>query len=143
MVEAGEGGGGGSDTLDTRVIFYQPPSPVYAARYINICGGSGESANVKVDISDLIGPNGVAPTSTAIMEMSWAVQGFTAVRLFWDHSTDDEIAALTGVGSRSYREIGGLRDPKSAGGTGDILLSTDGTTSGFTYDIALVIEMRN
>jgi hypothetical protein len=132
-----------ADTVDTIVLFNQPPSPTYAARFTNVCDGTGESAVAKIDISTLVGPNGAAPLSTAIKEMSWTIQGFTSVRLFWDHTTDDEIAVLTGTGSRNYGSLGSLRDPKTAGGTGDILLTTAGNTSGSTYDIALVVELRD
>lgn len=119
-----------------------PPGPrQYAVRMTNISDGTGESAVVKIDISTLVTASGAPPTSTGIKEIQWSMQGFTSVRLYWDHTTDDVIDVLTGNGYRDYAAIGPLVDPKSAGGTGDILLTTAGALSGATYDITLVIYL--
>ena len=59
------------------------------------------------------------------------------VRLLWDHDTDDEIATLSGGGAFDWSSIGGLTDPRSAGGTGDVLLTTNGHTAGDSYDITI------
>jgi hypothetical protein len=37
--------------------------------------------------------------------------------------------------------LGFLSDPGSAGGTGDILLTAAGATTGATYDITLVLTL--
>jgi hypothetical protein len=42
-----------------------------------------------------------------------------------------------------YSRLAGLKDPRSAGGTGDILLTTAGTTSGQTYDITLWLRKNS
>jgi hypothetical protein len=125
-----------ADTVSSEVVFSGLTR--YALRMTNICDGTGESGVTKVDISTLTG----TPTYTALEEVSWDVQGFTSVRLYWDHNTDDIIDIFSGRGARSYRELGYLFDPRTAGGTGDILLTTAGNTSGATYDITLVLQLR-
>ena len=75
--------------------------------------------------------------------MRWCLQGFTSVRLLWDHDTDDKALELSGSGYEDFRGDSflrtqkGLADPRTAGGTGDILLTTVGAVSGATYDITL------
>ncbi len=131
-----------ADVVDTAVIRSGPR--IYVARFTNVSDGTGESAVTKVDISTLTGLNGLAPTYTKVREIHWSIQGFTSVRLFWDHTTDDEIDVLAaGFGFRDYTGVGGLVDPKSAGGTGDILLTTAGLVSGATYDITLVLQLKD
>jgi hypothetical protein len=131
-----------ADTVDTLVVFSGTRKRV--VRFTNISDGTGETNVTKVTLSSLIGPNGKAPTAVKVMEIAWNIQGFTSVRLFWDHTTDDEIAVL-GIGSGyvDYSGVGGLMDPKSAGGTGDILLTTANLTSGNTYDITLVLQLKD
>jgi len=126
-----------ADAVTTNVVFSGQTR--YAARFTGISDGTGETNVVKIDISTLPG----APTYTAIEELSWDVQGWSAVKISWDHTTDDTADVVSGRGARSYKELGYLFDPQSAGGTGDILFSTLGTpTSGYTYDITLVIQLR-
>lgn len=105
----------------------------------NISDGTGESAVIKADISTLTVANGIqVPTYTAIDMIDYNIQGFASVRLLWDHTTDDLAAVLpAGVGTIHWWAEGGLVDPKSSGGTGDILLTTNGGASGSTYDITI------
>lgn len=110
----------------------------YVIRLINISDGTGESLVTKVDISGLTLSNGQACTCTRIEEIQYSIQGMSSVRLYWDHTTDDVIDVLpVGNGFRDYVDQGGLSDPQSSGGTGDILLTTNGQVSGGTYDITL------
>lgn len=130
-----------ADVVDSKVLFNGTRK--YSVRLTNVSDGTGESAVIKVDISTLIGPNGAAPTSAKVREVLWSIQGFTSVRLFWDHTTDDEIVVLSaGNGYANYEGVGGMNDPKTTGGTGDILLTTAGAVSGATYDITLVLELK-
>lgn len=115
---------------------------LYTARFTNISDGTGESAVIKVDISTLKDANGNPPTRVAIEEIQWTIQGFSSVRLLWDHTTDDLIDVLAGNGYRDYSYTGALGDPASAGGTGDILLTTANAISGATYDILLTIRLN-
>ncbi len=125
-----------ADSVSSEVVFSGLTK--YAVRITCISDGTGENKATKVDISTLVG----APTYTAIEEISWDVQGFSSVQLYWDHSTDDIIDIMSGRGARSYKDISYLFDPRSAGGTGDILLSSSDAIAGATYDIVLVIQLR-
>lgn len=113
-------------------------------RINNVSDGTGESAVIKLDKSAFVGPDGVSePGKLVLEEVQWSIQGFSSVRLFWDHTTDDEICVLgTGNGYFNYKSIGGLVDPASSGQTGDLLLTTAGAISGATYDITLVIRFK-
>lgn len=131
-----------ADTVTTNVVFNG--NRKYTVQLSNISDGTGESDVVKVDISTLIGPDKVnAPTAVAIEQVQWSIQGFTSVRVEWDHTTDDEALTLgAGNGYLDFRSSGGLRDPRSTGGTGDILFTTAGAVSGATYDITLFLRLK-
>lgn len=131
-----------SDTVDTITLFNSPKRIV--RRFTNISDGSGESAVVKFDKSALTGPDGTEPSKLVVEEISWDIQGFTSIRLLWDHDTDDEILVLgPGSGYMSWVDVGGLVDPASTGGTGDILLTTVGHDSGDTYNITMVVRKKD
>lgn len=130
-----------ADVVDTIVL--ESNKHRRKIRITNVSDATGESAVVKVDKSALTAMNGLEPAYLIIDEIEWSIQGFTSVRLFWDHTTDDEIAVLgTGSGYREYWSSGGLKDPVSAGATGDILLTTAGAASGATYDIVLNCRLQ-
>ncbi len=128
-----------ADSVDSLVVYNGKRK--YIVRLTNVSDGTGESAVIKVDISTLFKLDGTAPTKTSVKEIYWNIQGFSSVRLFWDHTTDDEIAMLSGSGYMDLTETPGLVDPASAGGTGDILLTTANAASGATYTIILVVEL--
>lgn len=109
----------------------------YKIKLTNISDGTGESAVSKIDISTLVGPDGTnAPSYFAVHSIEYDVQGFTSVVLYFDATADDELAILSGQGFFNYD--GALfNDPQSTGTTGDIKLTTNGATSGATYDITL------
>ncbi len=109
----------------------------YGVRLTNVSDGTGESNVVKIDISTLTGPDGLTTTTFPIEELVWNIQGFTSVRLTWDHNTDIVIDILSGQGYRDYRNYGLLCD-SGTGGTGDVLLTTAGAVSGATYDITII-----
>jgi hypothetical protein len=131
-----------ADTVDSLVVFSGRRRRV--VRLTNISDGTGESGVAKVDKSALTGPDGTEPGKIVVEEIQYAIQGFTSVRLHWDHTTDDEIALLpSGSGYMGHVKTGGLVDPGSAGDTGDILLTTAGAVSGATYDITLVLRLKD
>ena len=125
-----------ADVVSSQVVFSGLTR--YAVRLTNISDGTGENLVTKVDLSSLP----TVPTYSALEEYSWDVQGFTSVALYWDHSTDQIIDIMSGRGARSYKDISYLMDPRGSGGTGNILLSTNGATSGATYDITIVLQLR-
>ena len=124
-----------ADTVDSKVIH---SGRRYGVHITNVSDGTGESAVVKVDISTLTDPNGAVCTKFQVDRIEYNIQGFTSVRLFWDHTTDDELAVLpAGSGVMDWSVGGGKKDPASAGGTGDIVLTTAGAIANATYDITI------
>lgn len=131
-----------ADTVDTITLFAGKDK--YAIRLVNISDGTGESAVVKVDKSAIAATLGITePSKIIVEELYWNIQGFASVRLHWDHTTDDELEVLSTSGFRDYTYFGGLVDPGSAGGTGDIILTTNGGAAGSTYSIMLVFSFSN
>jgi hypothetical protein len=126
-----------ADTVTVKAITKGQRRNVY--QFTGISDGTGEVAVSKLDITTLTKPNGNIPTYSRIEEIKWDVQGFTSVRLLWDHTADDVIALMSGRGAVSYEHVGGLIDPKSAGGNGAILLTSVGAIAGATYDITVVV----
>lgn len=108
----------------------------------NISDGTGESAVIKVDRSTLTMPLGTTPTNLPIRSVRWAIQGFSSVRLLWDHTADDVAFVMSGNGYEEF--VSGIRDPNTSTDTvtaaiGDVILTTAGAVSGATYDITLVV----
>lgn len=131
-----------ADTVDTQVIFNGNNRYIIHLQNRSV-DGAGESDVIKVDKSTLSGPiPGVVPGSLVLEEVRWAVQGFASVRLNWDHTTDDELLTLSGNGYEDFRPAGGLRDPETSGGEGDVLLTTTGNASGNSYDITLTFRKK-
>lgn len=134
-----------ADAVTTNVIY--DGKDRYVVHLTNVSDGTGESAVAKVDKSTLTAKDGGEPASLDIEQVEWNVQGFTSVRLLWDHTTDDTAVVLSGTGYKDFTcrddsvpeidRVRGLQDPRSTGGTGDLLLTTAGTTSGNTYDITI------
>lgn len=92
-------------------------------------GDTAIGSTILLDKSALNGPaddggnasNSVEPGSLSLMEAEFTVTGFAYCQLAWDHTVNDEILTMTGNALIDYRETGGNHDPKSAGGTGDVL----------------------
>lgn len=131
-----------ADAVDTLTLV--KGSKRIVVRLTNISDGTGESAVVKIDKSGLTGPDGTEPSKLVIERVEYDIQGFTSIRLYWDHTTDDEICVLgPGVGYLDWREVGGLVDPGSAGETGDVILTTNGHSSGDTYTITIYARLKD
>jgi hypothetical protein len=110
----------------------------YQATFTNISDGTGENAVVKIDKSTLVNELGKEPLELAIKRVQWSMQGFSSVRILWDHTTDDVGIVLTGqYGDIMYDKCAPLQDPNSTGGTGDILFTTIGASATATYTITL------
>lgn len=132
-----------ADVVDTLVLVNDADR--YVVRFTNEGGGDGESNVIKVNKSDLADIRGLEPLALDIEWIQYHVGGSNYVTLRWDHTTDDEIAVLPpGADKIDFlRDFGGpLRDPRSAGGTSDILLTTDGNVDGNSYSIIISIRLR-
>jgi hypothetical protein len=143
-----------ADAVTTRILVDTPTQTIVHLTCIS--DGTGETAVIKADKSTLVFCPGIitagvraAPAEAASLDVEavrWNVQGFTSVRFLWDHTTDDVALALSGGGYDDFVGPGGergrsiiptLSDPRSAGGAGDILLTSVGAVSGATYDLTL------
>lgn len=129
-----------ADAVDSAVLHNGPRN--YAIHLYNKSDGTGESLVTKVDISTLLAANGQTCTYTSIENISGSVWG-GSVQLYWDHTTDDEISNLSGFVNDDWTYEGGKTDPKTTGGTGDILLTTTGFASGSGYDITIRLKKKN
>lgn len=115
----------------------------HVIRLQNQSDGGGEAAVVKVDKSTLTGPDGTEPGRLVIEMVQGNVNGMQ-VRLLWDHDTDDDAMTLgPGDINMDFRSAGGVKDPASAGGTGDLLLTTLGHTAGDSYDLTLHLRKKD
>jgi len=108
----------------------------------NRSDATGETNVTKVDISTLTDRAGRTALYCAVDRIEYSVFGMSHVRLNWDHTTPDEIATLFGQGVIDASGEGGRVDPRSAGGTGDILLSTIGAVAGGGYDMTLYLRPK-
>jgi len=111
-------------------------------RLTNVSDGTGEAAVIKVDKSTFTGPDGTEPTSFVVEKIEYDILGMQ-VQLHWDHTTPDIIAVISGAGYLDWVAAGGLVDPLSAGGTGDIELTTVGHTAGDSYTITLWLRKKD
>ncbi len=117
----------------------------------SLSDGTGESLVNKVDKSAIgVSTAGVEAVALDILRIDYTITGFTSVKFFWDHAADSAGPVLTGSGSLDFTGRGvlvdtlrtsGLKDPKTADSTGDILL-TSSATSGGNYAITLWLNKR-
>lgn len=114
---------------------------------VNVSGAfntTDETATVLIDLSTLTAPSGGAPTSVRIDEITWSVgDGFSYVLLEWDHTSNTTLDYFQGRGYMDFRPYGGKNDPGSAGGTGDLVLTTSGGASGDTYSFLISATLKD
>lgn len=122
-----------SDTVTSQAIFTGNRRSIYS--FTNVSDGSGESAVQKIDISSLPG----TPTKVNINQVWWTTSGM-GVQILFDHTTDDKGLVLSGFGHLCFNDFGGIPDPASAGGTGDILFTTFDHSPGDTYSVVLEVS---
>lgn len=129
-----------ADTVTTRVLESGPRHHVVVLT--GISDNTGETAVVKVDKSTLVNAAGVEPSTLSIQSAVWTIQGIGYVKLAFDHTTDDTALVLSGNGKLCFSKAGGLTDPRSAGGTGDLLLTSVGATAGGSYTVLLHLALN-
>lgn len=119
-----------ADTVTTKVLYED--MLYYIASFTNVSDGTGEANVVKVDVSAL----SPIPENISIEDIWYNTFGM-AVKIHFDASTDDVMLVLQGDGHFCLKDFGGIKDPRSAGHTGDVMFTTVGHTSGDTYSIIL------
>ncbi len=136
--------------VDTVTVTKIADTRKYAVyQFTNESDGTGETNVRKIDLTDLVGSNGATvganrPTSLSLMDASWTVSGFNYVTLKWDRQPADQlIEVMTAIDGINYESVGGKRDPSRAlGGTGNILLTTDGGADGSSYRIVVMFKKK-
>lgn len=128
-----------ADVVDSTVLLNGKRK--YIVHLTNVSDGTGESAVAKVIKANLTNLNGSIPGKLSIVSMRWNIGGFSSVKLFWDHTTPDEIMMLTGNGFEQFNPP--IADPGTAGGTGNITVTTAGAVAGAVYDITLEVLQGN
>lgn len=124
-----------ADTVVTRTIIDSKPKAVFI--FGNASDGVGEAAVLKIDISTLDS----GATKVRITRVKWAIAPGMNVTVLFDHTSDDTVLILNGDGEFTRDDLaGGVIDPASAGGTGDILFTTSGQAAGDGYTILMEIE---
>jgi hypothetical protein len=129
-----------ADTVSTVVLFNQPKRLV--TKHLNLSDGTGESNVVKVDKSTYTGPDGTEPSCFAIEKIEYAIVGMS-VAISIDQTTDVKLFQLSDTGCLDFTSIGGVITRGDGSGTGDILFTTNGHTSGDTYDITLYLRKKD
>ena len=109
----------------------------YGVHLTGISDGTGETNLVKITKANLVDSMGNAPSILKFASARWTVQGFSYVKLSTDHTTDDVLMLFAGNGYDNWENASYLPDPNSAGGTGDLLLTSVGAAAGAIYDITL------
>ena len=128
-----------ADAVDSNVIISGGNN--YSIQLTNVSDRTGESDVIKINKSDLTGPVGVEPNSIKIESIQFSVKGFDNVVLEWDGSTATPIAVMSGNNFFDWWAQGGKVDDAS-GGTGDILLTTNGATATSSYDITINCKLK-
>lgn len=131
-------------TVDTVNLFSGKRRAAYRFTAIQDGTAADETAVIKVDKSTLIGLDGTEPGRLVIEKVRWTMQGFNSIRILFAHTADDEAVVLNGThGELDYTEVGGLVDPASAGGTGDIVFTTHGGAANATYTVDLYLRLKD
>ena len=110
----------------------------FEIKLTNLSDGTDETNVRKLDISNLRSSSGEICTKVIIDCVKYNVSGLN-VLLGWDRAPQAEICRIFGAnGAISGRITGPLHDLGDiSDGTGDILLTTTGATSGDGYEIIL------
>lgn len=121
-----------ADTVTSQVNF--SGTNKYVATFTNTSDGTGESDVAKINISGLAG----APIKVKINKIWYDISGM-AVEMSFDHDANDTVLVLGDQGFLDFTSFGGIQDPASTGGTGDVLFTTIGETANDTYTI--IVEL--
>lgn len=101
-------------------------------------GTEDESNVAKIDLSTLKNLKGVIPANVVLEKIEWTIAGFNYVTLIGDHTSDTSLAVLpAGQGVIEHDIV-----DNGSGGTGDVLLSTNGGAAGDSYSIVINARLK-
>jgi hypothetical protein len=129
-----------ADVVATQVVF--SGTKRYSVQFTNQSDGTGESDVKKIDLSTLVGNNGVVPTYFTVDEIEATVDGMT-VELLIMGTTPKVLAILApGITKLNYREQGGLTIQNTGTNASDLAITTNGQASGSSYTVKLDIRLK-
>jgi len=108
----------------------------------NYSDGTGEDDSIKVKRTDLLTPTGNIPATLVIEKIKYNVGDMT-VRISYNNENDEEAAILSpnSEGLIEFRAEGGYHpEPDGGAGGGDIVFTTEGASSGDSYNIILTVR---
>lgn len=124
-----------ANLITTTELIKSKPKSIFV--FSNQCDGTAETNATKVDISGLPG----APTKVKINRIVYTLDGL-AVNILFDHTVNDRVITLVGSGSLDLEMKGGIKDPASAGGTGDILFTIGEIAAAATRGYTILLEVE-
>jgi len=112
---------------------------LFIGKFTNISDGTGETAVIKINVSDL-NPNsfGLACTGVKINKIYATTHGME-VRILWD-ATTDVFAWMIPQNTNylmDFSSFGGIPNNAGTGVTGDLLFTTQDASNGDMYTIVL------
>ncbi len=130
----------------TDVVTYQDGDE-YTINWAGIADASALTDTILVNLSALRKADGTAPTTSEIDDLEVWTSGVYAL-LEWDHDSDDLIClvpagahyVLPSKNTTDRRQL--FDDPGSAGGTGDIVLTTPTATASDTVSIYMKVLLK-
>ncbi|NVN13409.1 hypothetical protein [Nguyenibacter vanlangensis] len=125
-----------ADVTTTQVIANGPRNLI--VRLTDVSDGTGLSAVKIVDAqSPAFAVRGQVPgVHLKLVRIVYDVHDM-AVRLQWDGTEPVDLVTLSGFGHLDFRRFQGIPNPRAAGATGSILLSTIGAAANATFTLDL------
>lgn len=119
----------------------------YIVNWTGIADASDLADQVIVDISTLTKSDTTTPTYTEILELKASAGGCSGL-LEWDHTADDAIMAIPDgapvelPAMHPTDRANVFTDPRTSGGTGDIVLTTTGGGVGDSIQLYLKVLLK-
>jgi len=132
-----------ADTVTLKTLMQTKKRLVVAVNYAS--DGTGVTDTVVVDKSAITGLDGTEPGRLVVEAIEFQTDG-VQLTLEFEHDTDDVVAHLVGTGYFDFTQGGrfhGFIDPASTGGTGDIVMTSVGHTSGDKATIVLYLRKKD
>lgn len=133
-----------ANTIDNLVL--ENDGVYYKHRYLCLSDGTAMTDVVVVDKSTLTSKaTGLEPDALDLVELEAVAWGtVNSLVLEWDHTADDEILAFgTGANASWCKDYGPLKDPRTAGATGDVVVTSNGLAINAGFQIIATWRLRD